>query len=574
MRPAQISESITNLFASDRALLPYSVLGLTIGLLSAIAVLSFEGFIAAMANLWLPAPGPENFEALPSWQRFALPLASALVLALLYSVLPYENREAGIVHVLSRMESHYGLLPMRNALLQFFAGALALAGGQSGGREGPGVHLGAAVGSGLSQWLGLPNSSQRIVIACGTAGGIAAAFNTPLAGVVFAMEVIVAEYTVVGFTPVIVAAISATALSHALGGGFTQFDMPDVGLGSLWDLPLILLLGLIAGTLAAAFTRILKHTLRRSTGFSVSWRFLAAGLLTGSCAVAVPEVMGIGYDSLNAALLGELAPTLLLTLLFAKLVTSACSVGLGMPIGVIGPSLLIGGCAGSLLGIAAETVMPGMAFQPSLYGVIGMGAVMAAMLNAPLAALLAVVELTGSASASFPTMLAVITANLTVNAGWRSHAVHQTVLQHLQRIIPEDPISQMLHRSNVISAMDRSLSIMTSQLSGEAALHEDLPNWCLIKRDAQYLSLMRGADVFAFTQSLPADETVDLLEQDLRRWTLTSLSPRASLREALDAMRRDNTEAVIIVDKRQQGDTGVLGVLTRDIIDQFFLLRL
>ncbi|MEM0955839.1 MAG: chloride channel protein, partial [Pseudomonadota bacterium] len=523
MRPAQIPESLSSYFANDRALLPYSVLGLSIGVLSALVVLAFELFIILLADLWLPEA--EKFEALEQWQRFVLPAASALLLAFVYSLLPYENRESGIVHVLSRMESHYGLLPIRNALLQFFAGAVALAGGQSGGREGPGVHLGAAVGSGLSQWLHLPHNSRRIVIACGTAGGIAAAFNTPLAGVIFAMEVIVAEYTVVGFTPVIVAAISATTLSHALGGGLTPLDIPAVSLGSLWDLPLILFLGLIAGTLAAAFTRILKVTLKHSTGVHVSWRFLGAGLLTGCTAMFVPEVLGLGYDSLHAALLGQLAPGLLAALLIAKLITSAFSVGLGLPVGVIGPSLLIGSCVGSLVGWAADSLMPGMAFQPGLYGVIGMGAVMAAMLNAPLAALLAVVELTGSASASFPAMLAVITANLTMNAAWRSRSAHQTVLQHLQRIIPEDPISQMLHQSNVKSAMDRSISVLGQYAGDDASPSQNPPVWCIVTRGTEYLALMRGTDVSQFTRSLEPGMTTDLLEQDLRRWTFSQLSP-------------------------------------------------
>ena len=125
------------------------------------------------------------------------------------------------MHVLSRMHSHYSVLPLKNTLVQFFGGVFSLATGQSGGREGPGIHLGGALNSLLGQRLGLPNNSLRMLIACGTAGGIAAAFQTPLAGVIFAMEVIIAEYTVVGFIPVILAAVSASAVSRAfaLSGG-------------------------------------------------------------------------------------------------------------------------------------------------------------------------------------------------------------------------------------------------------------------------------------------------------------------------------------------------------------------
>jgi H+/Cl- antiporter ClcA len=471
------------------------------------------------------------------------------------------------------MHSHYGQLPLRNALVQFFGGAVALAGGHSGGREGPGVQLGAAISSWLSYWLQLPNNSQRILIACGTAGSIAAAFNTPLAGVVFAMEVIVAEYTVVGFTPVLVSAVSATTLSHALGGGFTAFSIPEIGLSSLLELPFILLLGITAGALAGAFAWLLKLLLRAGS-LPLLLRFIAAGALTGGLGLLVPEVLGLGYDSLELILLGEIAPLALAMLLGAKLLATAVTVGFGLPVGVIGPSLLIGCCVGGLLGFAGSIFLPEYSSDPALYVVIGMGASMAAMLNAPLAALLAVVELTGNVSVVFPTMLAIVAATLTNTVGMRARSAHQTVLRHLERVIPEDPISQLLHQTNVLTAMDRSVLVLNHGLGKNEFPLDATPNWCLLKREDENLFLVRGTEVAAIADALAEDERVDLMEQDLRRWTITAVSPRATLREALDAMRRQDAEAAIIIDTRIPGDLGIRGALTRDIIDQFYLMRL
>ena len=171
----------------------YSLLGLAGGLASGLIVLVFELAIGSLAGLWGVGSGGEDFESLPQWAHFALPAGGALVLGAIYSLLKPEDRETGIVHVISCMHSRYGALPLRNAILQFLGGIFALASGQSGGREGPGVHLGGAINSLIGQRLGLPNNSLRVLVACGTAGGIAAAFHTPLAGVIFAMEVIVAE---------------------------------------------------------------------------------------------------------------------------------------------------------------------------------------------------------------------------------------------------------------------------------------------------------------------------------------------------------------------------------------------
>ena len=199
---------------------------------------------------------------------------------------------------------------------------------------------------------------------------------------------------------------------------------------------------------------------------------------------------------------------------------------------------------------------------------------MAAMLNAPLAALLAVVELSGSVSVVFPTMLAIVAATLTTTVGMRARSAHQTVLRHLERIIPEDPISQLLHQTNVMTAMDRSVRVLNHGIGAGEFPTEMSPNWCLLRREDEYLMLVRGADVKPLVEQLEGEDRTDLLEQDVRRWTFTALSQRATLREALDAMRRNDAEAVVVMDPRIPGDLGVRGVLTRDIIDQFYLMKL
>ena len=199
-----------------------------------------------------------------------------------------------------------------------------------------------------------------------------------------------------------------------------------------------------------------------------------------------------------------------------------------------------------------------------------MGAAMAAMLNAPLAALLAAVELTGNVSVVFPTMLAIVTATLTTTVGFRARSAHQTVLRYLEREIPDDPISQLLHQTSATAAMDRSVSVLNHGVGAGEPPADDIPSWCLLTREGEPLFLVRGAEVVALTRHLGEDERIDLLEQNLRRWAFTRLGPRATLREALDALRREDAQAVVISDP---GVKTVRGVLTRDIINQFYLMR-
>lgn len=188
------------------SLLPYAILGGLAGILGALIALSFELTIHFLSFFWLNPLGIDNYEGLNWPFRFALVLGSAIIIGFALQKMPADSTRVGVVHVIARLHTHHGHLPVRNAVVQYLAGAFALACGQSGGREGPEVHLGSAINSYVGQYLLLPNNSLRILIACGTAAAIAAAFNTPIAGVIFAMEVVIAEYTVAGFLPVIVAA--------------------------------------------------------------------------------------------------------------------------------------------------------------------------------------------------------------------------------------------------------------------------------------------------------------------------------------------------------------------------------
>ena len=569
MEPGQY----THRFSDYHALLPYSLLGILAGICSAGIILVFEFLIVSLGALWLGDASPEGFEALPQWQRFALPVVGAVILGLLFSALKPSDREVGIVHVLGRMHSHYGHLPMRNAMVQMVGGAIALATGQSGGREGPGVHLGAAINSSIAYQLGLPNNSQRILIACGTAGGIAVAFNTPLAGVIFAMEVIVAEYTVIGFTPVILAAISATTVHHAIQSNTATFAIPPVELVSLLEMPFILLLGICAGTVASLFIYLMKQNLRFHQQ-PVLLRFTCAGLLTGALALFIPQVLGMGYDSLNNVLLGELAPTLLLALIGCKLLATACSVGLGLPVGLIGPNLLIGGCLGGLLGYWGSSVFPGLgSSDPTLYVVIGMGAAMAAVLSAPLAAILAVVELTHNVLVVFPSMLAIIAATLTTTVVFRQRSAHQTILRYFKTEIPEDTVSQLLHQTNVLPVMDRDVTTLPHllELPQPAEEQVELPRWCLLQREGVSLYLVQGDELSNLLSEQAPGGTCDLTELDLRRWSTAMLPPRCTLREAMDTLREKTVEAIVITEPNAPPGSPIRGIITRDIVEQFYL---
>lgn len=567
-------DQLRDSLADYRSLLPYGVLGIAAGIGAAIVVLLFEYAIGAFSSFWLQQGQALSFVELPPWLRFCLPLGGAAALGLAFQWLKPADRETGIVHVLSRMHSHYGQLPWRNALVQFVGGIVALGTGQSGGREGPGVHLGAAINSFVAQRLALPNNSQRILIACGAAASISSAFNTPLAGVIFAMEVIIAEYTVIGFTPVILAAISATTFTRLVRIEEPIMAFPATAGVGLQELPFVLLLGIICGCVVALFIWIMKRTLRTSH-IPIFWRFLAAGLFTALIATQLPQVLGFGYDTLAQAVAGNLTLTLLVAIVIAKVIATAFSVGAGMPIGLIGPNLVIGGCIGAALAMVSDLLVPGGASDPVIYVLLGMGAAMAAVLNAPLAAILAVVELSQSVAVAFPSMLAIIAATLTRSSAFKLRAAHQVALIHLQRAIPEDPISQLLHQTNVLTVMERNIRVLPHFLDAEDWSEEIAggSGWYLLQRDGESMYLIQGDDLRQELLAKDMAAGIDLTELDLRRWSIANLGPRATLREALDTLRSNTVEALLVEGAKTKQGPSIRGVVTRDTIDQFYLSR-
>ena len=400
----------------DKLLLRISLLGAITGLMAGVLVTLFRFVIERSQHWLLPGGQVGNYEALPDWQRLLFPVTGALVLALIFERLPAGWRTVGIVHLLDYLRFRRQRLPLANAVVQFFGGFLAIVSGNSVDREGPGVHLGAATVSLLATRVRLTEDESYLLAAAGGAAAIAAAFNTPLAGVIFVIEVLRVRYAINNIVPVIVASVVGAIISRIVYGTSPAFDVPAVAIGLLVELPLMLAMGVLIGLLAAVFILAIQFVARQT----ISWRplpaFVLAGLVTGMLAQWAPEIMGLSYDALNRIFQNDLGLQTLLLLLLAKLVATALSIGLRLPGGLIGPSLVIGGSVGGIIALLLfewSSVHTGFT---GLYAMIGMIAMMGAVLRAPLAALVALIELTGNLNIILPGMLAVVSGEIAARA--------------------------------------------------------------------------------------------------------------------------------------------------------------
>lgn len=557
-------ETFRDRLADVDSLPQLTLLGLLTGILAGLIIIAFRLLIEVPLGYWLP-DSFENFEALDPSLHFYLPLVGGCLIGIVLQFIDKRHHGTGVGHVIDRLQNHQGRMPVGNFAVQFFGGAACLLTGQSVGREGPAVHMGAGAGSLLGQWMKLPTNSLRPLTGCGVAAAIAACFNTPMAGVIFAMEVVVMEYSIAGFIPVILAAVAGTTLSHLVFGNVINFAPLTGEMGGLLEIPLILLAGFFIALLAALYIRSQAFWCRLALNRPIALRFAFAGLVTGCTAYYFPEILGIGYDTIERTLAGQQGFWLLIGIIIAKLFVTSAVLGVGMPGGVIGPLLFLGACAGGAIGVLAHNLMPASASPIGFYVVLGMGAMMGATLNAPLASMMAIIELTYNPGIIFPSMLVVIIACLTTRWAFRCNGLFETLLKIQGKFRTPEIAEQLLNKTGTRQLLDRHIKICASTLSYAEAntLLAHRPHW-LVFDDNKHI--IPGQDLAAFLAQQGASDTINLLEIPARRLDIIPLADDSTLFEALQTLEAAKVEAGYITTSQAQ----VAGIITRDKINNYY----
>jgi CIC family chloride channel protein len=343
----------------------------------------------------------------PGWTWVLGPALGALLAALIVRVSP-ESGGHGVVEVIEAVHKRDATIRGRVALWKSLAAGLVIGSGGSAGREGPVVHLGGAVASSLSRFLALPRSETSILLAAGAGAGIAASFQAPLAGSLFALEIVLADFDVRRFAPVVLACVTAVATSRALLGGGTELRPVTWSLTHPSEIAVYLVLGLLAGLCGVVYIRFIHGAEERFGRLRLRPEIRAAlgGLAVGCIGLIAPRVLGTGIETMNAALAGQLALGALVLALVCKLLATSCTLGSGSPGGSFFPAVFLGAMLGGAFGQIARAGLPGIVSSPEAYAAVGMGAVAAGATLAPLTGVLMMFELTGSYQIVLPLLVA------------------------------------------------------------------------------------------------------------------------------------------------------------------------
>ncbi len=340
-------------------------------------------------------------------------VGGALVGPLVY-FLARETKGHGVPEVMLAVTAEQGRMRFRVVFVKALASALCIGSGGSAGREGPIVQIGSALGSGVGQLAKVPVEILRTLVAAGAAGGISATFNAPIAGVFFALEVILRDFTARAFSLVVLASVTATVISRAVLGQTPAFVVPPYELRNPWELLFYVTLGVLAALVAKGFTWLLYacEDLFEAWHCPEYVKPVAGGLGVGCLALVFPHVLGVGYETIGGVLKDQPAIPLMLGLLVAKAAATALTLGSGGSGGIFSPSLFMGAMLGGALGSSVRGLFPAVSAPAGAYALVGMAAVFAAAAQTPITSVLILFEMTGDYRIILPLMTAVGIASL------------------------------------------------------------------------------------------------------------------------------------------------------------------
>jgi chloride channel protein, CIC family len=410
----------------------------------------------------------ERAKDLPAWQILLVPTLGGLMVGFVIHRYLGGKRASGVTDLIEARALHAGNINLKDGIMSALVAALSMGTGASTGREGPAAHLGGTLAAWVSKQLDYPPRIARILLGAGAAAAVAASFNAPIAGVMFALEVVLGFYSARAFAPIVIASVAGALIVRLHIGDMPAFVLPDFTIRSIFEIPAFALLGMLAALFAVFFMRVslLANRIADHITLPIWIKPAIGGFLVGVIALAFPEVLGVGYGATDSALRGIYGFGFLLALILAKTLATSLSLGFRLGGGVFSPSLFLGAMIGAAFGIAVGAVLPGFSSEVSLYAIIGMGAVSAAILGAPISTTLIIFELTGDYGVMIALMVATSTATVLTQAMFGGSYFHM-LLERRGHHIADGPQRLLLETIRVEEVMTGDTSGLGRDVSEE-----------------------------------------------------------------------------------------------------------
>ena len=540
-----------------------------IGMAAGYGAIGFRLLVAGQQFLLFGNPMDRIFSSavsLPWWHLVLIPMFGGLVIGLFTRYVLPGRLPQGVADVMAASALRSGRMSLREGLAAALVSASSIGCGASVGREGPIVHLGATFASAVAQRLHLSPSLARTLLGCGVAAAIASAFNAPIAGVFFALEVVIGHYGIGAFSPVVISSVVGTVITRIHIGENAAFILAPQQVTSFWELPAFIILGLVCALSAVVLLKGIAFVQAVHERFGiVPWlRPAIAGLLVGVIAIEYPEVRGVGYEATETTLRGGYGLTLLILLAIAKATATVVCLGSGFGGGIFSPSLVLGALVGSAFGLIAGGFFPNLGSLTSVYALLAMAAVAACTLGAPISTIIMVFELTADYGITFALMVTVAIASLIFHQlHWHSFFSWQLLrrgidlyARHDQRVLASRKVAEVMRPEVVTVGLDADLDHLKSMF-----LHRHLPIF-VVDGSGALVGTIHFEDLA--DAAFEPDQDQPPTARDLVHRLPVALTPEDDLEKALRVCEANHEEHMPVV-KDETGKEVVAEVRLTDL---------
>jgi CIC family chloride channel protein len=541
----------------------FLVLSLLIGALAGLSVVAFIVITERLGMRLYPVGSP-------AWRRIAMPVGGSLAMGyLLYRYFP-EARGSGVPQTKAALYAHEGNISLRTVLGKFGCTAATLASGIPLGREGPSVQVGAGIASVLGRWLGLRPEKVKALIPVGAAAAIAAAFNTPMAAVLFALEEVVGDLHAPVLGSVVLASATSWAVLRLLLGNNPLFHVPQYELVHPLELGIYAVLGVAGGFLSVAFTKLLLEMRKRFLLLPKRtrwWHPVVGGLMVGLMGWFVPQALGVGYSYVGQALAGTMAFKLMVLLIVLKLFAITTSYASGNAGGIFGPALFLGAMLGGAIGTVAHHWLPTYTAAPGAYALVGMGALFAGIVRAPMTSVLMIFEMTRDYTVIVPLMIANL-ASLFISTRFQKEPIYEALAQQDGIHLPSHKTREELGLRTVQQVMRSALEVLSSQLSVQNASDRmrssEFRSW-IVEDEGSVIGVLSGTTLERALSDGKAEENLRSLFDTLEFPHVHRDHP---LHLALERMSKAHLDVLPVVSRADIHE--IEGIVTlRDVLDSY-----
>ena len=559
-------ESLRREVSHPRTSFQLCLLGIIAGVCAASIIIIFRLSFEFIQKMLLG--GVAQYAAIESKHLFFLPVSAIICVIFVAKLTGFKHYRMGIPFVIHRIKTRYGHIPLRTSINQFFGGVFSLAGGFVVGKEGPTVHLAAAGSHFLGQWFRLPFNSLRILTGCGIAAGVAAAFNTPFAAVIFVMEVVLRQYRVHVFIPVMLAAACGSVLTRIVFGNENELTFLNFQVIDNILLPYLIVFGIALGLLAALFNKQLMLVITLFRHVNMITRLLLAAVITGIVGYFMPQALGAEFTAIETLFANDPQLSLLLLLFALKFVLAVFAIGLGVPGGIIGAVMIIGMLAGVIL-LQPLYSMSGQSEMTSTFALLGLAGMLAAVLHAPMAALSSVMELSGNSQVILPAIIVIVSAYVTSKQLCNNRSIFIQQLEFQNLPYTTSSIRDSLQETGVMAIMQTEFKHFVD--APKAALYKYLqsnPNQLVLQE--QIFEIDRQYQIVSMDVSLQEGVLPLAIHQ------MEGLSDQSTMAEVYETLHKQRQGAVYIyqeldVDAHvfEHGKPKIIGIITWNMLHSY-----